>query len=357
MDEITLLRELGRETALPTAERLAPARARLLTETTASARPLTETTVSTRPLTETTASTRPLTDTAAQTRPLTDTATQSQLPIDTAAQIRPPTETAPARRNRTGRWLFPAAIALAGTAAAVAVFALPGAPAPEPAAPPATAQQTPELMPVAAFLDQAARVAGQDADAIPRGDQYLYIRTTDPDGSRGEGWWSIDGEHHSKGRNQDGDWQVYPGCVRGRTVADDGRTPVGCEPVRRYRPDMPTEPRAMAVWLKDFVRAESGEENIDGLGKYIGAFSWEFWMRPGQRAALYRAIGMIDGIRLVEDVKDARGRDGVGVAWASPGQAEERVLWVFDPETHRLLGTAEMSIDKIALVDRIGQTG
>ncbi|WP_328464137.1 CU044_5270 family protein [Actinoplanes sp. NBC_00393] len=299
MDEITLTRELGEETALPGADRLAPARARLL------------------------------------------------------AEIAPPRE----GKRRTGRWLLAGTTAIAGTAAAVAVLALPGAPAPEPSAPPATTAPTPKLAPVAAFLDQAAIVAGQAADTIPRDDQYLYIRTTDPDGRRSESWLSIDGERDSKGRDQKGDWRVYPGCVDGRTVADDGKTEVGCEPVRRYRPDMPAEPKAMAAWLKAFVRAEAGEENLDGIGKYIGAFSWEFWMRPGQRAALYRAIGMFDGIRLVEDVRDGRGRDGVGVAWASPGTDDERVLWVFDPRTHRLLGTTETSIEKIAVVDRIGQTG
>jgi hypothetical protein len=37
MDEITLTRELGRETSLPSPDRLAPARARLMAELTAAA--------------------------------------------------------------------------------------------------------------------------------------------------------------------------------------------------------------------------------------------------------------------------------------------------------------------------------
>ena len=290
MDEITLVRDLGTETSLPSPERLAAARARLVSEV------------------------------------------------------------APARSRKRLPALLAAAAAAVTVAVAVPVVLSPAAPEPGPT----SATEAPKLVTEAAFLNEAAGVAEQDADLVPRGDQYIYVRMTLRDGASSEHWLSIDGEHDGRLRAPSGEVLTIAGCKDGKTFADDGKTVVGCEPLRRYRPDMPTDPAAMVAWLEKY---EGAGKNVDALGKFVGGFASEFWLRPAQRAALYRSIGRIDGLRLVEGVKDARGRAGVGVAWTSPGAAEGHIAWIFDPKTHRLLGTPEQAIDRIALVDGLGQKG
>jgi hypothetical protein len=125
--------------------------------------------------------------------------------------------------------------------------------------------------------------------------------------------------------------------------------------VVRYRDDMPTDPEAMVGWLRKTARTEFGSDILDAVTKFLGTVSTRVWMRPAQRAALYRAISLIDGVGLVEGVKDSQGREGVGVAWIPTGQTSRHVVWVFDPKTFRMLGTPDSSIDEIALVDRVRQ--
>ncbi|MEU4156163.1 CU044_5270 family protein [Actinoplanes sp. NPDC026670] len=282
MDEITLVRELGEETPLPSADRLAATRTRLMSE------------------------------------------------------IAPP--------RRTRRW---ASLLAAAAAAAIAAVTVPQIVTPnaQPPTPVPTAAQAPKLTPVAAFLDQAAGAVENEADVVPRDDQFLYLRFIEWGGTTNEAWLSIDGRHDGWGRDQDGKYATIPGCRAG----DD------CEVIVRYRADMPTDPAAMVTWLRKTARADFGSDSLDAVTKFLGTASTRYWMRPAQRAALYRAIGLIDGVSLVEGVKDSRGREGVGVAWVPTGQTEQHVVWVFDPKTFRMLGTPESSIDEIALVDRIRQ--
>ncbi|MEV4276833.1 CU044_5270 family protein [Actinoplanes xinjiangensis] len=282
MDEITLVREMGEETPLPSADRLAATRSRLMSEV------------------------------------------------------------APPKRNR--RW---AALLAAVAAAGVAAVTVPQivTPSAQPPAPVQSVAPGPKLTPVAAFLDQAATVVENEPDVVPRGDQFLYLRFIEWDGTANEAWLSIDGRHDGWGRDQDGKYATIPGCPAGG----------GCRVLVHYRDDMPTDPEAMVVWLRKTARTEFGSDSLDAVTKYLGTASTRFWMRPAQRAALYRAIGLIEGVRLVDGAKDSRGRAGVGVAWVPTGQTEEHVVWVFDPKTFRMLGTPESSLDEIALVDRARQ--
>ncbi|BEL10548.1 CU044_5270 family protein [Actinoplanes sichuanensis] len=282
MDEITLVRELGEEKRLPSPDRLAAARTRLMSE------------------------------------------------------IDPP--------KRPRRW---AALLAAAAATAIAAVTVPQIVTPnaQPPAPAPSVAPGPKLTPVAAFLDQAATAAENEPDVVPRGDQFLYLRFIEWGGDANEAWLSIDGRHDGWGVDQDGKYATIPGCA----VGGD------CRAVVRYRADMPTDPKAMVAWLRATARKDFGSDSLDAVTKYLGTVSTRFWMRPAQRAALYRAIGLIDGVRLVEGVTDSRGRDGVGVAWVPTGQTSEVVVWVFDPKTFRMLGTPESSIDEIALVDRARQ--
>ncbi|GIE32166.1 hypothetical protein Ait01nite_052110 [Actinoplanes italicus] len=285
MDEITLVKELGRETSLPSPDRLAAARARVM------------------------------------------------------AEVAPPREN---RRSR--RW---ATLLAAAAAAGIAAITVPQlvTPSAQPPAPGPTEAVAPKLTPVAAFLNQAATSAENEPDLVPRGDQFLYLRFIEWDGTASEAWLSIDGRHDGWGRDQDGEYATIPGCRAG----------AGCEVTAHYRDDMPTDPEATVAWLRKSAKEDFGSDSLDAVTKYLGTISTRLWMRPAQRAALYRSIGLIDGVRLVEGVQDSRGREGVGVAWVPSGQTEERAVWIFNPKTFEMLGTPESSIDEIALVDRVRQ--
>lgn len=277
MDEITLVRDLGEETSLPSPQRLAASKIKLMSEVA-------------------------------------------------------PT----AKKGR--RWAALLTTVAAAVAAAVAIPQIVTTPAAQPA--PTPAVSAPEMTPVAAFLNRAATAAEREKDVVPRGDQYLYLRFAQPGGTFDESWLSIDGEHDSKSRNQDGEYEISR-----------------LAPMVRYRPDMPTDPTAMSAWLKTYVKGRTGSDGLDALTKFVGVLPTTIWMRPAQRAAFYRAIGLIEGVGLVDGVEDGRGRTGVGVSWTPSGQTEKVVLWIFDPKTHMLLGTRDSSVDRIAVVDRIDQKG
>ncbi|AEV81087.1 hypothetical protein ACWT_0073 [Actinoplanes sp. SE50] len=299
MDEITLTGELGREVPLPTAADLAPARARLLAELTAAAPPVRN-----------------------------------------------------VRKLRL-RWAAVATGTVAAAAAAAGIVAIaPGTPS-STSAPPAPAAP----VPVAQFLDDAATVAGQGRDVVPRGDQFLYTRVRATDGTWTDYWSSIDGRHLGEERSSSGKKTIIAACVNGKSYDPSDPVDVGCEPTRLYLPDLPTDPERMVAWLKARNPGLDGAPyNANGVAKEIWSLSDSYWLRPAQRAALYRALGRFDGISLVPGAKDGTGQVGTGVSWISPGDTAPRVMWVFDPKRHVLLGYQNASIDAYALVDRIGAT-
>ncbi|MEU4420649.1 CU044_5270 family protein [Actinoplanes sp. NPDC024001] len=292
MDEITLTRELGRETPLASPERLAPARALLLAE---------------------------------------------MAPVKT-------------RRRGRSRWTIAGATVAAGLAA-VAAITVPGDPAPSPTGPPPVAASTPVLIPVGTFLDEAAVVAGQDDDVVPRADQYVYLETRTPEFVY-RSWLSVSGERDGVVITPEGK-EDRPGCKNGKQASVDsaGRNiTVECEPEPRYLPDMPTEPDALAAWLKKRNVSVDGTVNVSAVGKEIGELAGGYWLRPAQRAALYRVAAKIEGIKLAPNTRTDDGRVGTGLAWAHPGEGEAKVMLIFDPKTYQLLD------DRLpVIVDRIGQ--
>ncbi len=300
MDEIALTRELGRDTPLPSPDRLAPARTRLMTELTGA------------------------------------------VPV-VRSTSRP-------RRPRR-RWAIIASGAVAAAAAGVASI-FPGTPS----SPPPEPGTGTRMEPVAQFLDDAAIVAAQAKDSVPRDDQFVYIRTVLAGGARQESWSSIDGEHLGEERSG-GRSTILSACVQGRSYNPSDRVDVACEPARMYLPGLPTDADAVVAWLKQRNPGVDGAPyNVNGVAKDIWSLTYSYWLRPAQRAALYRALGHFEGIRLVPEVTDATGRVGTGVAWTSPAEKTAKVMWIFDPERHVLLGDQNGSLDAFALVDKIGAT-
>jgi hypothetical protein len=298
MDEITLVRELGGETPLPTPDRLAAARARLMTE------------------------------------------------------VAP----RPAKRRL---WAVLGATAAAVTATVAAVLVPASQTQTATPAQTQTATPAPEMVPVAAFLNEVATTAAKGDDVVPRGNQYIYTKSATPDGNWTEFWNSVDGRRDSVWRKSDGQEESSPGCRDGkvRDIGNAGKMVESvCQPYPHYWPDLPTDATALISWVEKRNPGENGGVNVNGVGKDLWQLTDGNWLRPAQQAALYRAVGTIDGISLVPNSKDGTGRTGTGVAWAHPIGSEPQVMWVFDTKTHVFLGGTNYSVvTPPAIVDKVGQ--
>ena len=64
-------------------------------------------------------------------------------------------------------------------------------------------------------------------------------------------------------------------------------------------------------------------------------------MPEGLRPAAYEALGMIPGVKVVPNQKDARGRTGVAIAYDDPtlpGETGYGSYFIFNPKTYEFLG-------------------
>ncbi|SFP46607.1 hypothetical protein SAMN05421810_102669 [Amycolatopsis arida] len=203
---------------------------------------------------------------------------------------------------------------------------------------------------------EAVRVLHQAADAArtlpavdPRPDQFLFIKERYPT-TVSEEWLSVDGTRDGLIR-RDGEEIRWPGCRDGRREMVKGDEVLGteeCEPQPAVRTDLPTDADAMYRYLTE------GRDDVNAIAKEANVVLQEAATSPEARAAVFEALAKVDGVELVDGVRDAAGRTGVGVAWAHAGEPAA-VKLIFDPETHAYLGSPETSLVELALVDEVGQ--
>ncbi|KUO21512.1 hypothetical protein [Streptomyces dysideae] len=73
---------------------------------------------------------------------------------------------------------------------------------------------------------------------------------------------------------------------------------------------------------------------------------------PEVDAALCRAAARIPGVSVAEHAEDAAGRRGIGLAFRD---GDDRDLWVFDRKTLHYLGSDEVALLDVGVVDKIGE--
>ncbi len=82
---------------------------------------------------------------------------------------------------------------------------------------------------------------------------------------------------------------------------------------------------------------------------------FELWsrtyLRPAQRAALFRAATTIPGLSTIRTT-DGRGRDAIGITWSHGGMRD--LVVVFDPHSYEYLDSPDI-IDAVRVVDRVGR--
>ncbi|MEH0983699.1 CU044_5270 family protein [Micromonospora sp. CPCC 205556] len=313
MDDLQLLSEVGRETPLPSADDLTPARDRLLAAITAE---------------------------RAVAGPAMTGPTAAPGTAGTRGRR---------RRSRPVRRLLVAGMATLGLAAAATGVLVLG--------PDQVGGEVPAAN-AAEILDRAAAAALTRPQVAPRPDQFIYTRSRSG-GTEREAWLSVDGTHDGLIRSTDPrDPAEYPvpGCRDGRAAAVKGdrvvpKVTVPCKPEPAYRADLPTDADAMLEYLKRNASG-GGPTDTNAMAKDVMVLA-EGYVSPATRAALFKAAARIPGIKVVPDVRDAAGRPGVGISWSTRDDAG--VVLVFDAEDHTLLGTADSAQLEVTIADRAGQ--
>ena len=280
------------------------------------------------------------------------------------------------RRFRVARASAVWAAAASVAAAAVVVGVVWTPPPPEPfqdvAAPPAGPVRAPgalsetpgfgpgtrlSVRPVSQVLGPAAGTAAREPDLLPRPEQYLYLREVGRDGRvNAERWYSVDGTRDGLGFNRESGGMArfaFPGCRDGRYISGSERG-ARCTPMPAYLPDLPTDAEAMARYLNErnaHLDDDPAQNKTNGIAKDMWQLATSRYLRPAQRAALYKAAAKIPGITVVDGAVDATGRRGTGVSWRF---GKETVMWIFDPVSYAYLGTATDTTVQ-AIVDRVGE--
>lgn len=232
-----------------------------------------------------------------------------------------------------------AAVAMVG-AAAVVVPLLAGGPAARP-----VKKARASAM---AVLEQTANTAArQTATPVPRPGQYLYLKDIEFKSAAGAGatrwarecstlvgqeWMAGDGSGHQLGRYTSswrgcrGFEQRWPkgGVMTSDDPLDWPKNLLGWE-------SLPTSPAAIDRAI--IRRFEHGHARDTATFAYVAAFLQEN-APPAIRAALYRAIELLPGVRNLGPMADLLGRPGIGVGLVRSGVRQELI---FNPVTSRAL--------------------
>lgn len=201
-------------------------------------------------------------------------------------------------------------------------------------------------------LHGAAAYARQHEEATgPRDDQFVYtkeiiretnLRTGAVTSYTDEDWRSVDGSKPSWIMEIGKGWWAPP-LAWGETEWP----PAQWRELRK----LPTDPRKLILSLVPGGEPGDPGTSLDGLTAeqwwqvhfaLIGMLKLLPVMPEGLRPAAYDALGMVPGVTLVENQKDAEGRTGVAVTYDDPTNAHRTEgsgdSFVFDPKTYAYLG-------------------
>ncbi|XQE77693.1 CU044_5270 family protein [Streptomyces microflavus] len=244
------------------------------------------------------------------------------------------------------RWSLALGTAVAA-AASIAVLSLgSGSPAAPGKVPPASAASV-------QLLERAALVAAATPQTKVRAGQYTYIKTVGHTSvlsetktgemtllRQDEGmeqWTSVDGSAQTLQRKNGSD-TLLPG--------NPGQGNLN-SPTYNLLDGLPTDPEALLKHISDDAEENHGAGSESTTGPHQEAFvTIGDLLRtggpPDTTAALYRAAALIPGVDVVPDAVDAAGRHGVAVARTHDG---ERIEWIFDESTVRLLGERTVLVE------------
>ncbi|GAA3124372.1 CU044_5270 family protein [Streptosporangium carneum] len=221
-------------------------------------------------------------------------------------------------------------------------------------------------------LGRAAHAARDELD--PRDDQFVKVESQTMYGAFGELvtndkgetspetrylyrtkraiWQSANGEKAGVLKVENLEPRVYPGWPIPQSAykrRDDGwtRLPICEKPPAYLRNDyaslkkLPTDADGMRAHL--YTGDRGGDSKDEAAWAAAGDMLRENYVPAAQRAALFKAIGTIPGVDVMENAEDAAGRKGIGVGRVSAGVREDLI---FDPTTYELLGERGVVVDE-----------
>jgi hypothetical protein len=234
-------------------------------------------------------------------------------------------------------------------------------------------------------LDRAAASAMTEPTVIPRPDQFVYAEFPGANGQSTQIWLSVDGSRNGLVRGYfeggsgtttmlgcaNGEHKVRLPGYNGKPYHGDGKPskkpvpldgPVvteSCMPQPAFYPGMPTTATAMPAFLENKLGVRLND--LNDLAKTVGEFfSDDYYLLPGQRAALYEYLATTPGLIIERNLRGTDGSKGVGIGWSSGAL---KGMLVFDPGNYTLLAwitpgqawSAHAPITPPTIVDQVGQ--
>jgi hypothetical protein len=184
------------------------------------------------------------------------------------------------------------------------------------------------------FLEKAATVVIRQPVSRPRPNQFVYAELQGANGQKYRTWQSVNGTRRGVISTGAGYVAVTP-CSVARDLA------TGCAEDAGFLPGMPTNARALAVYLRRLSLTEptppaaTANWAANDLGKEVDSLMAGTYLLPTQRAALFTLMARTPGFHIVYGVQDAVGRRGVAVRWEYQGNAAEIIL---NPRSYAYLG-------------------
>ncbi|MFJ8507431.1 CU044_5270 family protein [Streptomyces avermitilis] len=207
---------------------------------------------------------------------------------------------------------------------------------------------------LASTVEHIAAAASASETPEPRPGQYIYIKSkvsylsvlhTDAEKSKTwvqplhirEVWNSPDGRQG---------WLDEPGYQpKGGITLDSDTERTLNGPSYDYLKTLPTDPEAL---LKKIYKETKGQGNSPDQEAFatVGDLLREQLAPAKLNAALYRAAAKIPGVVVVDQAKDAAGREGIALAHVDQ-QSGDRTEWIFDRETYAYLGSRAVQVKQV----------
>lgn len=220
------------------------------------------------------------------------------------------------------------------------------------------------------LLDRIALAAADRPAVTVRDDQYIYTKSQ---GSAGE--LGVDFSSPEELTKRKGTFKVeeYKGTVRQEQwdsvdgKRDGLRKGVALtDPSKKMVMDMggtgyltfrqlqalPTDPDALLKKLSGDAKNVEASRVTEVVVENLGAILDDATLLPDLSAALYRATAKLPDVRVVDHVKDAAGRQGIGLTF---DDAPKGYAWVFDSSSLVYLGTTKSALMGIGVADKTGE--
>ncbi|MEU9364962.1 CU044_5270 family protein [Streptomyces avermitilis] len=207
---------------------------------------------------------------------------------------------------------------------------------------------------LASTVEHIAAAASASETPEPGPGQYIYIKSkvsylsvlhTDAEKSKTwvqplhirEVWNSPDGKQG---------WLDEPGYQpKGGITLDSDTERTLNGPSYDYLKTLPTDPDAL---LKKIYKETKGQGNSPDQEAFatVGDLLREQLAPAKLNAALYRAAAKIPGVVVVDQAKDAAGREGIALAHVDQ-QSGDRTEWIFDRKTYAYLGSRAVQVKQV----------